>query len=276
MDTTTRGEFLQGLPPSTSQYEFKGVKDILKKIDHEYGQLAHDSTEKSQYIVFNNVPLKATESANLEAIGHYFSSYHTTLKILVIKMPLPPHEVFAGEFDLLLVPKARQIGGLRVVRETTVKGASRKKSPDCSYRPETLPAQRDKRWPSVVVEVGLAESQARLEGDCGWWLCDSHGEVKIALGVSIDRTRKEMIIKRWELQRIRLTRANPMAIVPMAIQEITISSSQNSNRVSIHGAPLILEFEKVFLRPPVSQADIQITEMELVALAREVWDEQGF
>ncbi|KAK2761521.1 hypothetical protein FQN52_008149 [Onygenales sp. PD_12] len=274
MDTTRR-EFLQGLPPSTSQYEFKGVKDILKKIDHEYGQLAHDSTEKSQYIVFNNVPLKATESASLEAIGHYFSSYHTALKILVIKMKLPPHAVFAGEFDAVIVRKAH-IAGLRFVRGATVEGTSRKKSPDCSYRPETLPAQRDKRWPSVVVEVGLAESQARLEGDCGWWLCDSHGEVKIALGVSIDRTRKEMIIKRWEPQRIRLTRANPMALVPMAIQEITISSPQNSNSINIYGAPLILEFEKVFLRPPVSQADIQITEMELVALAREVWDEAGF
>ncbi|KAK2814013.1 hypothetical protein FQN50_000417 [Emmonsiellopsis sp. PD_5] len=276
MDTTRR-EFLHGLPPSTSQYEFKGVKDILKKIDHEYGLLAHDpATKRSQFIVFNNVPLKATESASLEAIGHYFSSYHTVLKILVIKMPLPPHAIVAGKFDALIVRKSDPLAGLHLVRDASVEGASRKKSPDCSYRPETLPAQRDIKWPSVIVEVGLSESQAKLERDCHWWLNNSRGQVKIALGISINRRRKEVIIRRWELRRVRPTRANPTAVVPMAIQEITISSPQNSNTVSVHGAPLILEFEKVFLRPPGSQADIQITEMELVALAREVWAEQGF
>ncbi|KKZ60372.1 hypothetical protein EMCG_04887 [[Emmonsia] crescens] len=269
----THREFLQDLPSSTSEYEFKGVKDILKKSEYEYSLLEHDLT-KGQFIIFNNVPPETIDSGNTEAIGHLFSSYHMSLKILIIKMPLRPHEVLAREFDLLLVPKARQISEIFAVGSVTVKGTTRSKAPNCAYQPETFPAGRDEKWPSVVLEIGLPESRTKLERDCHWWLNDSRGEVKIALGISINRTRKEIIIKRWELQR-RPTRGDPNATAPMATQEIAITSPQNSGNIIVDGAPLILEFAKMFLRQPVSQADIQITQTELETLAQRVWTFQG-
>ncbi|PGH35893.1 hypothetical protein GX50_01218 [[Emmonsia] crescens] len=272
----TRGEFLQDLPPSTSEYEFKGVKDILQKSEYEYSLLEHDPT-KGQFTVFNNVPPEPIDSGNTEAIGHLFSSYHTSLKILIIKIPLRPHQVLAREFDLLLVPKARQIAEIFAVGRVTVKGTTRSKAPDCAYQPGTFPAGRDEKWPSVVLEIGLSESRAKLERDCHWWLNDSRGEVKIALGISINRTCKEIIIKRWELQ-LRPTRGDPnsTAPAPIATQEIAITSPQNSGNITVNGAPLILEFAKMFLRQPVSQADAQITKTELKTLAQRAWTFQGF
>ncbi|PGH23959.1 hypothetical protein AJ80_02021 [Polytolypa hystricis UAMH7299] len=125
---------------------------------------------KSQFIIFNNVPTEAIDSRNTEAIGHLFSSYHPSLKILIIKLRfVRPHEVLAREFDILLVPKARQIADIIALGRTTVKGITRSKAPDCAYQPESLSAGRDKNWPSVVLEISLSESgRAKLERDCHW------------------------------------------------------------------------------------------------------------
>ena len=154
-------------------------------------------------------------------------------------------------------------------------GPTSSKEGDTAYKP--LPARRrDEDWPTIVFESGLSESLRRLRVDARWWLENSGGDVKIVVLISLNiaratRTLQSIRIEKWELapaQR-RITRSvanNPPAEVPTKVQEITI----NPNTVT--GAPLILHFQKYFLRQPTPpEADIVFSAQDLSDFSASLW-----
>jgi hypothetical protein len=117
-------------------------------------------------------------------------------------------------------------------------------------------------------ECGFSESLRHLRFDAGWWLRESGGEVKIVIIISIKRARSIVRIEKWELapmagRRLTLRAAsnnlnNPPPRIPTKIQEITIDPN------TVTGAPLVLEFAKIFLRSAVPpESDITFTGQEL-------------
>ncbi|KAG0160708.1 hypothetical protein PDIDSM_8238 [Penicillium digitatum] len=61
------------------------------------------------------------------------------------------------------------------------------KEPDESWVPMQPAPGRDKKKPTVVVEVGVSEAYAKLIADAEWWPKNSKGNVKLAVIISVSR-----------------------------------------------------------------------------------------
>jgi hypothetical protein len=141
------------------------------------------------------------------------------------------------------------------------------------------PDQGKVTGPTIVFESGFSESLSHLRFDAGWWLKQSGGEVKIVIIISIVRAESMLLIEQWGLtpltgRGLTLRAAstylnnnnNSPPQIPTKIQEIAIDPN------TVTGAPLVLEFEKIFLRPAVPpEGDIRFTGQELAAWAAALW-----
>ena len=153
------------------------------------------------------------------------------------------------------------------------------KEADSSYKPLSI-RPRPTDFPTIIFEAEWSESLARLRQDARLWLEKSRGEVKIILLFSVRRTAtvRTMIIEKWENRPIP---ANPPVpanrpftrsttrTTPTQIQAITIDSNSNT----VNGAPLTLEFQKIFLRQavPTREHDFWFTAQDLLGIATVFW-----
>src|SRR4051794_32051498 len=169
---------------------------------------------------------------------------------------------------------------------TTFKTLRVSKEGDSAFKPLSMrPRKAD--WPTIVLESGWSESLTRLRRDAHIWLENSGGDVKIVLLFSIGRTVRTMMIEKWENRPVPTNPpvpdnppvpANPSvpanrpttrsmtraaAQTPTQIQAITINSNSNT----VNGAPLTLEFRKIFLRQAISllEHDFTFTAQDLSA-----------
>lgn len=122
----------------------------------------------------------------------------------------------------------------------------------------------------MVLEVGVSERKSKLQIDAQWWLNNSNGDVKITLTMSVNRRNPQITINKWELENNR----------PGITQTVTLSKDKlgDDQEIKASGTPLLIEFNKLFLRDRVSpnEQDIQIEEDDLRCLARIVWMSQEF
>ena len=147
------------------------------------------------------------------------------------------------------------------------------KEGDSALKPLNM-RPRGADWPTIVLESGWSESLTKLRQDAHIWLEDSGGDVKIVLLFSIGRTARTMIIEKWEIPPVPAngpaTRsATRRVVTPTQIQAITIDSNSNT----VNGAPLALEFQKIFLRqavPPLEH-DFTFTAQDLSTFATVFW-----
>src|SRR2546423_11909860 len=154
---------------------------------------------------------------------------------------------------------------------TTYKTPRMSKEGGSSFKPGSMrPLETD--WPTIMIESGWSESLIKLREDARRWLENSRGAIKIVLLISIGRRARTMIIEKWENRPVSpnrpFTRSNTTQI-PTQIQAITIDSNSNT----VYGAPLILEFRKIFLRqtvPPLEH-DFTFTAQDLSAYATNFW-----
>ena len=100
--------------------------------------------------------------------------------------------------------------------------------------------------------------------------------MKIVVLISLNiaratRTLQSIRIEKWELApaQQRITRSvanNPPAEVPTKVQEITIYPN------TVTGVPLILHFQKIFLRQPTPpEADIVFSAQDLSDFSASLW-----
>jgi hypothetical protein len=163
---------------------------------------------------------------------------------------------------------------------TTFKTLRVSKEGDSAFKPRSIRSGKAD-WPTIVLESGWSESLTKLRRDAHIWLENSKDDVKIVLLFSISRTARTMTIKKWENRPVP---ANPPVPVnrtatglmtraavqtPTQIQAITIDSNSNT----VNGAPLTLEFRKIFLRqavPPLEH-DFTFTTQDLSEFATDFW-----
>jgi hypothetical protein len=195
---------------------------------------------------------------------------------LILKVPTAKHERSHRKFSQKLTIRAAQMGledEFDDIGGTKFKTPRVSKEGDSAFKPLSI-RPRDADWPTIVLESGWSESLKRLRQDARIWLEESRGDVKIVLLFSIGRRARAgtMIIEKWENRPVPAnrpaTRSNTTH-TPTQTQVITIDSNSNT----ANGAPLILEFQKIFLRqaiPPLEH-DFTFTRQDLLAFATIFW-----
>jgi hypothetical protein len=247
-------EGLEGVPVRT----FTTIKNMQGAID-SYGKL--EASKASPYLIFRFVTtddlLNIERGRECGEISRGVRMTHyVDWNILILKVPTAEHERSHRKFSDKLVIRA---AGMGLEEEFDSLGATKFKTPhmskegDSAFKPLSIrPRKAD--WPTIVLEFGWSESLVKLRQDAHRWLENSGGDVKIVLLFSIGRTARTMIIERWEnpvpanrpaTRSMTRAAANPLnqpPQTPTQIQAITIDSNSNT----VNGAPLTLEFQKIF------------------------------
>ena len=191
-------------------------------------------------------------------------------------MPSARHETAHTYFGMVLVERFVLMGlsnSICPAGATRYQGNTSSKEGDTAYRP--FPARGLDDWPTIVIEAGVSESLSRLRVDANWWLINSGGDVRIVVIISlrvVQLALQSIQIEKWELApppprpQTRSVTNSPVADVPTKIQEITIEPN------TVTGAPLVLEFQKVFLRQAIPpEADFSFSAQDLQNYAADLW-----
>ena len=235
-----------------------------------------------QYVVFRNVTKDDLISIQNRRQKHgiitkatiskciRMSHYHDT-KLLVIKVtPQTKHIVPPDTFGTCLRQELRKMGmGLHALigfGKTSFSNAHASKEGDVTLGRSLRVA----RWPTLAIESGFTELMTRLRYDAHWWLLNSDSEVKISILIAIVAAEETVYIEKWcgflPIVHKLVTRVHPNAhsLLLKRMQHVTIvkssASASGSPSFTVTGAPLVLEFERLFLRAPVSpEGDVVLT-----------------
>jgi hypothetical protein len=272
-DLRNNGNILDSLPYSTSEYEYRGKKRFWDTIDAELNLFTNDKVgARSQYVIFSHLDehrfLKDIDSESFK----YFDSYDTHSQILLIKMPTRAHEQISGKFfSGLIIKLSRMKDGLQDelhnMGSADVDLTSRRKQPDQSFCPVTLPPSRSDKFSTLIIEAAFSKSKTKLRSNAKLWLVESKGDVKIALLMSTNKTRKEVTFELWQPTG-RATRNEPGKIVGELKQTVTVTEQGGHARAS---GKLTIPFEDLFLRDVVfPEEDIVFTERDFVKIASQI------
>jgi hypothetical protein len=274
--------FLGDLEHSIKRFPYQGKRQFNNIMKQEFQRRAHSSDpidKWSEWVLFTDLDEEAftrdflhstNETHQIDDWTANCPSYDSSLRLLLTKMRLSPHEVASHIFETLLLSALRPMGlhrAIRLLGNTTVCGTSGRKEPDGSWVPHRPPRGHPKNMPTVVLEVALSETQSKLSSDVRFWLNQSHSSVKVVLTLAIDRKEPRITLEKWELWNDRQHRAGRVNI-----------SIDTNKRIRVDGGPLVIEFEKLFLRPAedAREGDIKIGTGMLEELATEIWKEQEF
>lgn len=273
-------------------HQYIGIPELHQRIEAQATELEAGHTNQ-QYIAFRNVTNRDLEQIDRErrslGIGTRFCYYNET-KDLVIKMVTVKHECAHNMLATMLQNRLLLMGlpefSLIPLGAARFQGIRRNKEGDSTFKPSTR--NQDTDWPSIVFECGLSESLAMLRHDAKWWLTDSQDAVKIVVIISVTRRAKTLQVEKWvDATAHRLTtraHPDPSAPVPTAEAVITITGNASApttgapqpappSQYTVTGAPLLLELEKLLLRPPVaSESDVIFTEAALESWAAAFWN----
>lgn len=101
--------------------------------------------------------------------------------------------------------------------------------------------------------------------DVRFWLYESQGDVNVVLTLIFNRQTIEITIEKRELQNGRIRRT-----------QITTISKSHSGSITVRNEPLVIEFDKLFLRSPETpkETNIYIECDKLEKLADAIWSAQ--
>ncbi|KAF7171093.1 hypothetical protein CNMCM5623_003549 [Aspergillus felis] len=260
-----------GLSPTTSEYPYQGMQHFRDIIYKEAVESKHD------YVIFSNIDEHNFLQDFNESHSHSYTDFFPHLRILVARMPATEvHEEAHAELNNTLIIKLVNMNvrsQLRSLVGADVVTPTRTKKPDQSYKPVNLPAGHSNIWPSLVIESAFSESQSKLANDARWWLNASGGELKTVITIAVQKKRKAITIDKWEAIS-RPTRGDPGKMVPEVVQKVTMTREGDDAPVHITGAPLVIGFEKLFLRSAEEQrgeGDVVIDHDDLTLIADLVW-----
>jgi hypothetical protein len=271
--------------------KFSGITHIRRAIKYHSDKLQKGDSNQ-QYLIFTHVSVD-----DLTKIDHARNSigkdirmtHYTDIDLLIVKLPSVMHEKAHVNLAKRVVIALARMGtpGLAEdefcgVGAARFRGRRSSKEGDSAYKPQSF-RPNDPDWPTIVIESGVSESLRRLRFDAGWWLTESRGDVKIVIIISIQRAKSRLQIEKWEhapSRRLLPLRTPPNNLnnnpnnlirqLPTKVQEITIVSNNVAGGPlpAVTGAPLVLEFDKIFLRPAVlPETDLTFNVQELSAWA---------
>ena len=266
---------------SVEHQQYRGRQSFIRAIHSQVKKLC--SGKAGQYPVF--APVTEDQLVEIERIRrthhkgirlHYFNREET----LIVKIFIGPFQAVAGlGFARMLDVKIAEMGLFNYIGRmdaATYEGNGSQKQADIAWQPWS-PHHGAADWPTVVVECGVSQSRDRLEVDANWWFENSGGQVKIVFLISFEfsQEKKEIHFQQWELVTVLDSHVSPgqpsaARTAPAIMREFDLSAGV-PNRES-----LMLNFEKVFLRPPTQgegqrEGDITFSQHELELYANHVW-----
>ncbi|CAG8903482.1 unnamed protein product [Penicillium egyptiacum] len=270
-------DILEGLPPSTHRYQYECEQQFLDVMFREHDLWSRGET--NEFVVFINLDERTFHRGFLESseklINNSWQSYSSLSQCLHARMKTGTHEELHFAFYDLLREKLVPMGlGHSLHRQggRTTSGGPKGKQADNGLYPRRLPPGRTDKWPSVVIEVAFSESKTKLRCDLDWWLSQSNGDVKTAISLSTNKSKREIIIEAREMVEGSKGRA------PALQQQVVIRKQTADSITSVTNAPFTIAFESLLLRPTTQPAegDLELTEDDLQKLAEEVWETQSF
>ncbi|KAL5049368.1 hypothetical protein BDW71DRAFT_217503 [Aspergillus fruticulosus] len=270
IEDTGRG-FLGNLTPVFQSYPYRDRAQFQNDFNHAF-RTTNDTIE---WFLVSSVDDKTFTTEFLEAEEAPFSrwcAYDRTLKLLLINMvKSKAHENAAGLFDNVFHEALITVGmerSLETIGAATYFATIGGKEPDRAWQPTRLPRGRSDKWPTIVLEVAYSATQSKLQSDVRYWLRGPEGEVKTVLTLRIAQDEPRIVIERWE------STGNGHG----CRQQQVVITRTRSNKVTITGAPLVLEFERLFLRASTipREQNIEIDNEKLEFLATRVWSKQRF
>jgi hypothetical protein len=280
----------------TTLHSFVGItkmRGIVKRKTDEFERGDLDQ----QYLILTDVSIndliKIDRARN--SIGKSIRMTHyTDIDLLIVKLPSVVHEKAHVNLAKRVATALARMGTLGLAEDefcgvgaARFRGRRSSKEGDSAYKPQSF-RPNDPDWPTIVIESGVSESLHRLRFDAGWWLTESGGDVKIVIIISIQQAQSRIQIEKWEHapsgrplplrtppNNLNNNPNNLIRQIPTKVQNITIVSNTVAGGplpaviggpFTVTGAPLVLEFNKIFLRPAVlPETDITFNVQELSA-----------
>jgi len=259
--------------------QYRNGQAFIRAIDSQVKKLR--SGKAGQYLVFapvtqdQFVAIECTRHSHRKGVrSHYFSREET----LIVKIFAGPVQALVGSgFGTRLDVKIGSMGLHSYICRmdgATYEGNGSQKQANIAWQPWS-PLHGAADWPSVVIECGVSQSRDRLEVDANWWFENSGGQVKIVFLLSFSEEKQEIHFQQWELDTVPDSYVFPgqptaTRTAPKIMREFDLAPGV-PNRES-----LMLNFEKVFLRPPARgkgqlEGDITFSRQDLEEYATHVW-----
>ena len=262
------------------KYAYKGREDFIKTWNRAVEHMLNRTSEcVTEWILFTGVDEHTFDkdfNFNIDETPNpwteiSWTAYDATESLLLVNMPNnPPHETAAAALNYMILNHVDSTGlydALRLLESSTFYGSEGGKNADYAYAPVRTSRGQTGNWPTVVVEVASTEPASKLMSDIRFWFHESQGDVQLVIALQINQKRPEITIEKWSLQNNH----------PHRRQQVTISKAENQ-KITVRGAPLIIEFDMLWLRPAriPRETDIALDEGRLESLAIKVWQEQEF
>ncbi|KAL4912950.1 hypothetical protein BDW62DRAFT_215961 [Aspergillus aurantiobrunneus] len=242
-------------PPVFQSYPYRDRAQIQNDFNHAF----RTTNNTIEWFLVSAVDNKTFTTEFLEAEEAPFShwcAYDRTLKLLLINMvKSKTYKNTAGLFDNIFHKALITVGmecSLETIGAATHFATIGGKEPDRAWQPTRLPPGPIRQMANYYVR---------------YWLRGAEGEVKTILTLQITQNEPRIVIKRWE---------STGTGHGCRQQQVVITKSR-SNKVTITGAPLVLEFERLFLRASTipREQNIEIDNEKLEFLATRVWSFPG-
>lgn len=111
------------------------------------------------------------------------------------------HSAALGAFGNAFLQALGAMGlelALQIYSGATMKGEEKSKQDDNGWSPKRPPRGHDCKWPTVVLEVAVSESQSKLQSAVRFWLREGQGKVKVVFTLAVDRQSPNITIEKWE------------------------------------------------------------------------------
>ncbi|KAJ9486264.1 hypothetical protein VN97_g7078 [Penicillium thymicola] len=276
---------LEGLPPSVRWYRYEGKDHFSRILALERERLlnsirnSRETTtniephiETTEYIMFSIDPATfQRDFIDTDPISTFSicTSFNPVTELLIIKMITREHTRICFAVHQAISDALQPMGLSKATEQyanADIDVNGRMKQPDMAWGPRRPPRGCEKR-PTVVLEVGVSETEAKLRQDTDLWLDPNRGKANVVITIKFYRKQALMKIDKWVWDGANGT----------SIQSQHIEVSENDlDEIKLSGGPLVIPFCLLFLREPEAprETDIIIDEEGLLYIAERAWDMQ--
>ncbi|GIJ88037.1 hypothetical protein Asppvi_006953 [Aspergillus pseudoviridinutans] len=265
---------LEGLPPTVNVYPWEGPNHFQNIVDSEFHQFKDpERSTPCDWIVFSDVSetIFKRDFEEETDLSKQWKSYNPSRQLLFVEIArgTPEHTEATQTFNDILKEAVDRMGlstALKNFSGTKVRGDDWAKVPDNGWGPRRPPAGRSRKWPTVVLEVGVSQRKSKLDQDARCWLEKSEGDVKISLAISVNRRIPEIVLEKWKVSNAK----------PAMAQKVIVW--RHNEDTLFDNEPLVIEFQDLFLREADNpgEVNIEFDQGNLRRLAENIWLEQGF
>lgn len=246
-------------------HPFTNLKEFQRIIAEKNATI--DESDEGQYLTFNKVSpetFQKIETSRREGDTGIRFTYFADVEVLIVKVVTKAHEKAHRSLGTRITMKS--LSGMNMgFDEFMEHGAAKYNGPNSSKEGDSVYINQRVRpqagnWPSLVIESG------KRADDAGWWIQNSNGQVNMVITIHVNPTSKKIQIEKWVSGS-----SATQAVFPTRTAQISID--QSTTPFITAGAPLVLEFDKVFCRQPVPplEQDILFTQQELEQWAQMLW-----